>query len=446
MIQLTITPQRKARLEGHPNELHLLVRAVVSKDAAPLPVANARPPLNLAIVIDRSGSMSGRPLDEAKRAAAFMVEHLRPQDRVAIVAYCNAAEVTVPGTRVGGRTEILRAIGSIQSGGMTALHAGWLAGVEQVALMRAPHEMGRVLLLSDGQANVGERNPAVLAEDAARIAATGITTTTCGLGAGFDEMLMTAMARAGHGSAYYGETAEDLMDPFREEFELLANLRARRLRLRLVPGDGVDATLLNGYREEAGVIMLPDLAEGGEAWAMVRLRFDEGAGQPEDRLLLQATLRFETLDGQQSGAGPVTLRLPRLPGGAFAAIAADETVTARLNELRAADLQDQARVAARARDWIKVDQLIVKAREEAGDNQWIKESLAVLEGLARKRDVERFSKESAFTAVKMRSRLTSLEESASSAWQADVEASKPAYLRKKASQGRRLDRPEEDTL
>lgn len=444
MIDLSITPQRKARLEGHANELHALVRAVVAEGAAPPVDATARPPLNLAIVIDRSGSMSGPPLEEAKRAAAFMVEHLRPQDRVAIVAYCNAADVIVPGAPVGTRTEIIRAIGSIQSGGMTALHAGWLAGVEQATRMREPQEMARVLLLSDGQANVGERDPAVLAEDAARIAETGITTTTCGLGSHFDEMLMTAMARAGQGSAYYGETAEDLMDPFREEFELLANLRARRLRLRLSAGEGVEAELLNGYREEDGEILLPDLAEGGEAWAMVRLRFDEGVDQPDERLLLQATLRFETLQGQPSGAGPTMLRLPRLPSGAFAAIAADDMVSARLNELRAADLQDLARVAARARDWTRVDHLIAQARREAGDNQWIEETIAVLEGLARQRDVERFSKESAFSAVRMRSRLASLEEHSASAWHVETEAAKPAYLRKKASQGRRLDRPEED--
>jgi Ca-activated chloride channel family protein len=113
-----------------------------------------------------------------------------------------------------------------------------------------------VLLLSDGRANRGECNPRVLAEDAARIAGTGISTTTCGLGAHFDEFLMLEIARAGQGSAYYGERAEDLIDPFREELELISSLVARRLRLSLAPGDGVDLKVLNGYREVDGCVLL----------------------------------------------------------------------------------------------------------------------------------------------------------------------------------------------
>ena len=265
MINLTITPQHAARLEGHDNELYALVRATAAEGA---PVGNGspeKPPLNLAIVIDRSGSMTGQPLEEAKRAAAFLVENLRPCDRVSIVTYADEAEVLVSGRPVGRGVEITDAIRSIDVGGSTALHDGWMTGVEQAAQMREPEQMGRVLLLSDGRANRGERNPAMLAQDAARIAATGITTTTCGLGAHFDEFLMLEIAQAGQGSAYYGERAEDLIDPFREELELLSNLIARRLRLSLTAGDGVDMMVLNGYRQDGASFILPDLAEGGEA-------------------------------------------------------------------------------------------------------------------------------------------------------------------------------------
>jgi Ca-activated chloride channel family protein len=444
MINLTITPQHAARLEGHDNELYALVRAVAAQNTPNAADGAEKPPLNLSIVIDRSGSMSGQPIEEAKRAAAFLVERLRPRDRVAIVTYADDAEVLVAGRSVGSGVEITNAIRSIETAGSTALHDGWMAGVEQAARMREPEQMGRVLLLSDGRANRGVYNPAILAQDAARIAATGITTTTCGLGAHFDELLMLEIAKAGQGSAYYGERAEDLIDPFREELELLSNLLARRLRLSLTAGEGIDLTVLNGYRQDSAFLILPDLAEGGEAWAMVRLRFSERTEQPADRLLLSALLDFETMNGEPLTAGPSRLRLPRLPAGAFAAIPVDDTVTARRNELRAADIQDQARVAARARHWPEVDRLIAEAKREAGDNMWVAESLDSLERIARRRDVEGFSKEAVFASQKMRSRLAASDDLAPSAWSASSESARAAYLRKKPTQGRRFDRTDDE--
>jgi Ca-activated chloride channel family protein len=442
MINLTITPQRAARLEGHDNELYALVRATAASDELTAPRAEEKPPLNLSIVIDRSGSMTGQPLTEAKRAATFLVEHLRPKDRVAIVSYADQADVIVAGRTVESGAEIISAIRSIEPAGSTALHDGWATGVEQVARMRGEDQAGRVLLLSDGQANRGERNPMVLAEDAARIAATGITTTTCGLGAHFDEFLMLEMAKAGQGSAYYGERAEDLIDPFREELELISSLIARRLKLFLTPGSGVDLKVLNGYRELGDSVLLPDLAEGGEAWAMLRLRFSEHLSHHEDRLLLSATLNFETLTGEAKTAGPTSLRLPRLPVGAFAAIPEDDTVVSRRYELSAADIQDRARIAARARRWEEVDRLIAHAKQEAGENRWVAESLETLQRIARRRDIDGFSKESVFASQKMRSRLAASDDSRS--WSASHEAARPAYLRKKPIQGRRFDRPDEE--
>jgi Ca-activated chloride channel family protein len=444
MINLTITPQHAARLEGHDNELYALVRAYATEDTPNTAGSPEKPPLNLSIVIDRSGSMGGQPLAEAKRAAAFLVDHLRPSDRVAIVTYADEAEVLVAGRPVGSGVEIGNAIRSIETDGSTALHDGWMAGVEQAARMREPEQMGRVLLLSDGRANRGVCNPAILAQDAARIAATGITTTTCGLGAHFDELLMLEIAMAGQGSAYYGERAEDLIDPFREELELLSNLLARRLRLSLTAGEGVDLTVLNGYRQDGVSLILPDLAEGGEAWAMVRLRFSEKADQPAERLLLRTVLDFETMNGEHLTAGPTSLRLPRLPAGAFAALLIDDTVAARRSELRAADIQDQARLAARARHWPEVDRLIADAKLEAGDNKWVAASLDSLERIARSRDVEGFSKESVFAARKMRSRLAASDEFAPSSWSANTESTRAAYLRKKPIQGRRFDRPDDE--
>jgi hypothetical protein len=92
-----------------------------------------------------------------------------------------------------------------------------------------------------------------------------------------------------------------------------------------------------------------------------------------------------------------------------------------------------------------VDRLLAEAKREAGENKWVAESLDSLEKIARRRDVEGFSKESVFASQKMRSRLAASDELAPSAWSASAESSRAAYLRKKPVQGRRFDRPEDDT-
>ena len=439
MLNITITPQHSARLDGHENELYALVRVTSSDELSADLEQSAKPPLNVSLVIDQSGSMQGAPIEAAKGAAAHIVQNLRRKDRLSVVTYADQAHVIIPGQQAEDRHTMLDAINRIRPGGCTALHDGWLAGAEQAALMRQPGETARVILLSDGCANRGEMRVDFLSHDAARMAENGITTTTCGLGQHFDEFLMLSMARAGQGSAYYGERAEDIIEPFHEELLLLENLIAKRLRLSLVPGDGVELTLFNDYQQQNMRYILPDLAAGGEAWALVKLKFAETDHPEHNRLLLTSDINFESIEGEQLQAGPARLRLPKLPANAFAALAQNETVTARRQELRAAKLQDMARTAARQRNWPAVERLINQARKEAGDNEWVEKSLRALERISRQRDVERFSKESAFMAQKMRSRLAPQNDANPREWSQDSQASLPSFLRKKPIQGRNFD-------
>jgi len=108
-----------------------------------------------------------------------------------------------------------------------------------------------VILLSDGCANHGLLDHDQIYAQCAELARAGVSTSTYGLGHGFNEELMIGMARHGQGSSYYGQTADDLMDPFREEFELLNALCARRLRLEIAPAAGVKAKMLNDYVADA---------------------------------------------------------------------------------------------------------------------------------------------------------------------------------------------------
>ena len=242
MLNMTITPQRPALLEGYDNETHALLQ-ITADEGLTLPTREKT--LNLAIVIDRSGSMDGLPLDEAKKAAIMMVQRLSAGDRVAVIAYDSVAEVLVPSTLCAESHSIIERIRSIYTGGMTALHDGWLLGVEEVARSKTSRSLNRVLLLSDGNANEGLLDIEAIKSQCAQLADKEVTTSTYGLGHHFNEDLMISMADAGLGQGYYGETADDLADPFNEEFELLLNTLATRIVMKAeTPGSMAVAALV----------------------------------------------------------------------------------------------------------------------------------------------------------------------------------------------------------
>lgn len=437
-LELTITPQRAALLAGHDNELNVLVR--VRAPAAPDGTAPAKP-LNLALVIDRSGSMSGRPLEEACRCAEFIVGSLKPEDAIALVTYDTQVTVDIPHRLVGDRKGLVEAIRAIVDGGSTALHDGWFAGAREAAQGRERASVSRVLLLSDGQANHGLTEPDEIAAHCAQLAQSGVTTSTYGLGHGFNEDLMLGMARAGLGNSYYGATAEDLMDPFREEFELVRALCARKLRLQLAAPDGVTVQVLNGYAfDPASGWQLPDLAWGGEAWAAVRLRVPAAladAAANGEGFVLEARVTFEDMEGLPLMLAAPALKLPWLPAAAFSAVASDPMVGERLGELRAAELTEKARLAARAGDWRTVDRLLDLATREAVDNPWLQGAVEALKKYAARRESEALSKEAAYQARTMRTRLADASEVAGS-YVEGVESEKAAYLRRKMEKGRRM--------
>jgi Ca-activated chloride channel family protein len=427
---ISLTPRRAAMLAGFDSSFEVLVR-VAAPDVPPS-AAGARTPLHLALVIDRSGSMNGQPLDEAKRAAEFVISSLAAGDRASLIAFDHAIETRMSLQDMSERAAFLRAIGGIGARGNTNLHGGWFGGAETLAPSANRETISRIILLSDGGANAGLTDPDAINRQCAELASTGVTTSTYGLGRNFNEDLMIGMARAGLGNNYYGETAEDLMDPFREEFALLNALCARGLELQLVPAAGVKAEVLNQYpNTDAGHWRLPDLAYGGEAWALVRLTVaarPEGAATTD---LLTATVRYSDMAGEPRGLAPCGLTLPVVPATAYAAIAEDPLVLRRASEIEAAQLQLQARHAARHGDWDQVDVLLAKANELATHNPWLKDVVQELQHLATRRDEMLFSKEAAYSASRFSTRLSSSAEG-------PVPGDEIAlYLRRKAAQGKR---------
>jgi Ca-activated chloride channel family protein len=436
-VDLTLTPLRSGLLAGKHNTVTVLVRATAPE--APERLKAKRVPLNLALVIDRSGSMGGQPLHEAKRCAAHIVRGLKPDDRAAIVAYDSDVEVLARTRKVGDGRRLLGAIQSIHTGGATALYDGWRLGADQVLIgQKKARSLSRVLLLSDGCANRGLTDPEKIASRVSRARDLGVTTSTYGLGRHFNEDLMMEMGSAGGGNSYYGQCAEDLIDPFQEELELLGAICGRNLTLKLDTPSGIKARVLNQYdRDVNGHWRLPNLAYGGEAWALVELEVSKNLARKElDTLkLLDATLQLEPREMMASTG----LRLPCLSRLGYSSLKKDKTVRARTQEIRAAEIQKEARQAAQAGDWSRVDELLAIARKEAKKNPWLESALERLTRYANQRDRGRFSKEAYYSAHRLHTRLADPNE-CSDDYDLALESSKASYLRRKNEQGKRLSR------
>lgn len=439
MLDLTLQPRRDALLRGHANVIDVLFRV-----AAP-PAPDGVPPrkrLNLSLVIDRSGSMSGQPLAEARACAIAMVRKLTPTDLVSVVTYDSHVDVVVPTTKVTSPDEICARIAAITEGGSTALHAGWAAGAEQAALRQAEADISRILLLSDGCANQGITDSETIATHCRDMARSGVSTSTYGLGRHFNEDLMTEMANAGAGNAYYGRTARDLAEPFEQEFDLLLATCARDLLLSIDPAPGVTIEMANDLETRPEGWQLPDIAWNSEAWALTRVTVPAAltrTGGEGPLLVLKAMLGWQSLEGVDGQTTARLLMLPSLPLQAFEALPEDPVVVQRASELLFARLQRAAARAARANDWDRVAQILDEARQAAHDNPWLAESMRSLERFAERRDRLRFSKQAAYSARFVGKRLTERNEAA--LFDADLERLKPSFLRRKTDMGKGSKRP-----
>lgn len=202
------------------------------------PPKNQRMPVNLALVIDRSGSMRGDRLEKAKEAALMVVDSLSATDILSVVTYDSSVEVLLPPSRLTNKRAIKRRIMAISDRGSTALFAGVAAGIESVRRNRSQNRVNRVILLSDGKANVGPSSPAELAQLGIRAGGLGIPITTIGLGLGYNEDLMTELALSSDGNHGFAESADQLATLFGSELGDVLSVVASDviIEIELAPG------------------------------------------------------------------------------------------------------------------------------------------------------------------------------------------------------------------
>ena len=400
--------------------------------------APPRAPLNLAFVLDRSGSMSGHPLEEAKRSMRHMVDSLAPADRAAIFAFDSEVERVAPLTPAAGKLALTAALAAIESGGSTNLEGGWRAGAEELAHHLNGTGVHRVILLSDGCANVGETSTETIAEACKAFARRGITTSTYGLGRDFNESLMLAMAGAGRGRGYYGQTAADLAEPFAAEFALLTSLCARGLVLKVNAPEDIEVRLRNDYPPVEGekhAWHLPDLAFASEAWALFEFTVPPSDGSEQPTAALPVTISVQAATPDSS---PLLLMAPLPPlaiiGRAqWQMMASDPLVAQRVLELDAADVLAAVRQAIEGGDWAEAEKLVEMAKARFAEHDWAAAIIATMRRLIGQRDARFAAKEALFSASTLRGRLAARDESLS--FRVDNPAV-PAFLRRKDEQGR----------
>ena len=250
--------------------------------------AHTRGPVNVAFVLDRSGSMDGSKIKLARRAVDHALRLLRSDDRFALVVYDSEIDVIVESTlATHDACEHARArLASIEARDSTDLCGGWLAGCEQVARYIEGQGLGRALLLTDGLANQGVTDHEEIVAHARELRRRGVVTSTFGVGADFDERLLQQMADAGAGHFYFIERAEQIPDLLASELGETLEVVASGVTLTIETPNGLHAEVLNQFAStrEPGrlTVQIGDLVSGQELSLVTRLDFP--VGQEGDRI------------------------------------------------------------------------------------------------------------------------------------------------------------------
>lgn len=250
---------------GQPGVFWALVTLTGVRPQAQGAAEKERLPLNIGLVLDRSGSMTGDPLEYVKEAACFVVDQLSAKDRFSLVMFDTGVDVLCPSREVQYKDALKAGIRGIQSGSSTNLSGGLLRGYEEVQKENRVGQVNRLVLLSDGMANVGITDPAALRGKTCSIAERGISVTTVGVGTQFDEDLLIGMAEAGQGNFYYVKNMDEIPRVFAQELTGLLSVVAQAISVKVSAVSGCRLVGVLGYEPQptpdGAVLNLPDLYE-----------------------------------------------------------------------------------------------------------------------------------------------------------------------------------------
>jgi Ca-activated chloride channel family protein len=340
----------------------------VTGPTSPIDRSLGRPPLALAIVIDRSGSMHGPPIENARAAALSMIRQLDGRDAFSVIAYSSTSRTVIAMERAteASKTAARAAIETIDDDGGTCISCGLEAGASEIARAPVTGGLRRILLISDGQANEGVYDRDELAGLAAAEAANGVSISTVGVGLEFDETTMRRLAEVGRGNYYFAEDTVGLAAMFGRELGSLGQTIASDLRLVVTAAPGVRINEAYGYpMTRAGdsvVVPVADL-RAGETRKVV-LRATIAAARPGELAVARVDLGWRRVSDGALGSARALATVDVIDDPAAVAASVDPAAMQAVEQaLSARALEDAA--AAYDRDGAAAAQQVLERRVQA---------------------------------------------------------------------------------
>ncbi len=306
-----------------------------------------RPPLNVALVLDRSGSMHGAKITHVKQAARTIVDMLDPRDRLTIVSYGGTASVEIPSRPVesSNRARMKQAIETIEDAGGTNIAAGVRSGVEQLERHSTDETIDRVVLLSDGKPTIGPSSRSAfesLSRNTRR--RDDITLTTMGVGLDYNEDLMAAMADTGGGHYYFIDRPAKAVSIFERELRGLTRTVARDASVVINLGEGVELAHLHGYphrvRDGRVHVSLSDF-EGRETKSIL-LELETNWESRGEHRAVRVALSYEDLTRQEPAHTSLELTSRATSDGKTLEDASHDEVISRVQQIEVAESLDRA--------------------------------------------------------------------------------------------------------
>ncbi len=265
----------------------------------PATQSRERQPMNLAVVLDRSGSMADeQKIEYAKEAVRSLIGKLQEGDYFSFVIYDDVVQVLRESQRVRDKRDIRDLLDQVYPRGATNLGGGLVAGLEQVERHRDREFLNRVILLSDGLANRGITTPHELRHIAQRYRSKSISVTTMGVGLDYNENLMMGLSQSGGGNYYFIESPNSLASIFRKELRRLSSIAARNASIELTLADGVHLHDVIGCEQQHNgeriTVPIGDLYSGEQRQLTVELEIPEGSGTLQ---AVKGVLRYEGKHG-----------------------------------------------------------------------------------------------------------------------------------------------------
>lgn len=279
-LSFVLTPTRTATMANGPAREQFLLEITAPSDGG-LPgmsTAGERAPLNLCLVIDRSGSMEGQPIEYAKQACNQLVDLLSPTDILSIVVFDEIVEVLMAPQRVTDKQAIKSGIAQIQPGYTTNLYDGITLGSQQLSQAIETGRVTRMVVLTDGEPTAGIKDFQPLVAHSGDIKQRGITTTYLGFGAEYNEELLAAMAKKAGGNYYYIPEPQMIPEIFRTEFSKMVSTTGVNLKFDLKAARWVSIKGVTGYSGPLGEreisVNLADIEKGAMIEVVADFEFD----------------------------------------------------------------------------------------------------------------------------------------------------------------------------